>query len=212
MNNMAIKKHLVTKPILKFLRRLLPASMVAVVLMSGSNADIGTVVGETGVIPIASSIVFNNGKLSVSLNGMPLSQVLREVSRQSGITIQFIGEHPSSQVNIHFSDSVLEKGLRLLLREENTIFIYADQDGDYGRQLTKVFILPEGENGDANNGMVKVIESLSGISQQIQNAIPQSYKDSSEYPSMYNPLIDQSLYELSETLSEQILNAGQTPN
>ena len=161
MNSMASRKHPVTKPILKFLRCLLPASMVAVVLMSGSNADTGTVVGETGVIPIASTIDFNNGKLSVSLNGMPLSQALREVSRQSGINIQFIGEHPSSQVNINFSDFVLEKGLRLLLREENTIFIYANQDGDYGRQLTKVFILPEGENGNFNDGIKQLVETLS---------------------------------------------------
>ena len=211
---MASKKQLVTIPVLKFLRCLLPTSLITVVLMSGSNADTGTVVGETAAISIASSIDFNNGKISVSCKGMPLSQVIREVSRQSGIDIQFIGEHPSSTVNIHFSDSLLEKGLRLLLREENTVFIYADKDKDgvYGRQLTKVLILPEGEDSNVNNGIVKVIETLSGISQQIQNSIPQSYKDSNAYYSMNNPLTDQSLYDLSETLSKQILNAGQTQN
>jgi len=211
---MASKNQLVTKPILKFLRCLVPASLIAVALMSGSNADTGTVVGETAAISIASSIDFNDGKLSVSCKDMPLSQVIREVSRQSGIDIQFIGEHPSSTVDIHFSDSLLEKGLRLLLREENTIFIYADtdKDGVYGRQLAKVFILPEGENSNVNNGIDKVVETLSGISQQIQNSIPQPYKDSNAYSSTNNPLIDQALYELSETLSERISNSGQTPN
>jgi hypothetical protein len=211
---MASKKQLVTKPILKFLRCLLPASLITVVLMSGSNADTGTVIGETAAISIASSIDFNNGKLSVSCKGTPLSQVIREVSRQSGIDIQFIGEHPSSRVNIHLIDALLEKGLRLLLREENTVFIYADKEknGVYRRQLTKVLILPEGENVNANNGIVMVTETLSGISQQIQDSIPQAYKDSNAHSSMNNPLIDQAIYELSETLSERILNSGQTPN
>ena len=211
---MASEKQLVTKPILKFFRYLLPASLITVVLTSGSNADTGTVIGETAAISIASSIDFNNGKLSVSCKGMPLSQVIREVSRQSGIEIQFIGEHPSSTVNIHLTDTLLEKSLRLLLREENTVFIYADKekDGIYGRQLTKVFILPEGENVNVNSGIVKVTETLSGVSQQIQDSIPQTYKDSNEHSSMNNPLIESAIYELSETLSERISNLGQTPD
>jgi hypothetical protein len=206
---MASKKQLLTKPISKFLRCLLPASLITVVLMSGSNADTGTFIGDTSAISIASSIDFNNGKLSVSCNGMPLSQVIKEVSRQSGIDIQFTGEYPTSTVNIHFSDSLLEKGLRLLLREENFIFIYADTDGVNVGQLTKVFVLPEGENDNVNNGIVNVIERLSGISQQIQDSIPQSYKDSNAHSSINNPLIGPAIYQLSETLSEQILNAVQ---
>ncbi len=229
--------QLATKCSLKLPCWLLPASLIAVTILSGCNAetrdeqDVGSgksrpyssiavnadtsaVVGETVTISAASTIDFNHGKLSVSLNAMPLHQVIREVSRQSGIYIQFIGEHPVTTVDMQFSDSLPEPGLRRLLGETNSIFLYADTAavGDHGRQLTKVFILPEGENSNVNNGIDKVMETLSGISQQIQNSIHQPYKDSNAYSSTNNPLIDQALYELSETLSERILNSGQTPN
>ena len=37
-----------------------------------------------------------------------------------------------------------------------------------------------------NNGIVNVIERLSGISQQIEDSIPQSYKDSNAHSSINN--------------------------
>ena len=148
-------------------------------MMSSSHAATDEIVGETSEISIASTIELNDGKLSVSLKGIPLHRVITEVSRQTGIDIQFIGERPSSKVNRQFDDSPVENSLRLLLRDVNTIFVYADtvEGESSGGQLTKVFILPEGENGNLNDGIKQLVETLPGISEQFKNAIPLSDND-----------------------------------
>ena len=57
---------------------------------------------------------WNKGRLSVAAENAELSQILREVARQTGIEIrgsQDIGQ----RVSVHFSDVSLEKGLKALL-------------------------------------------------------------------------------------------------
>ena len=225
---------LVGKSLLKFLRWMLPISVITVVLMSGCNADTpdehdagsgnsrpypsirvnadaGTNVDEVAALSTASAIGFNDGKLSVSLDAIPLQQVLTEVSRLTGIDIQLIGEHSASTVNVQFSDSPLEKGLRRLLIDVNTIFVYADkgESPNHDGQLIKVLILPQGENSNVNVGMINVVESLSGLSQQIQNSIPLSYQDENANILMNDPLTGQALGELAETLGNKISSLGQ---
>ena len=216
---------------------LLPASLIAVIMLSGCNAetrdeqDVGSgksrsyssiavnagtavVVGETAAISTASTIDFNDGKLSVSLNAMPLHQVLTEVSHQTGIDIQFIGEHPVSTVDMQFSDSLLELGLRRLLGETNAMFLYADTDagGNHGRQLTKVLILPQGENSNVNEGAINFVDTLSGISEQFRSSIPRSYQDVNANFPINDTLTDQSLDELAETLRKRMSSIGPAPN
>ena len=237
MNGMCGDGQLATKRRIKFLHWLLPASVIAVIMMSGCNADTrdeqdvgsgtprpyssiavntdsGAIVDETASISIASAVDFNDGKLSVSLMNMPMHHVIKEISRQTGIDFQFMGEHPAFIVNMQFSSTPVEKGLRLLLSEVDTIIVYADTNGDgnHGVQIIKVFILPEGENRNDNNGMTEIVDSLSVISEQFQNLIPRSYQDVNAGFSMNDTLTDQALSELTETLSERILNSGQTPN
>ena len=185
-----------------------PYSSIAV------NADTDAVVGETATISTASSIDFNHGKLSVSLHAMPLHQVITEVARQTGIDIQFIGEHPVTTVDMQFSDSLPEPGLRRLLGETNSIFLYADTDagGNPGGQLTKVLILPQGETRHVNNGMTEVVDTLSVISEQIQNSIPRSYQEVNTSFTINDTLTDQSLKERTETLRKRRASIGQTPN
>jgi len=229
--------QLANKSSLKLSCWLLPASVIAVIMLSGCNAetrdeqDVGSgksrpyssiavnadtsaVVGETVTISTASTIDFNHGKLSVSLNAMPLHQVIVEISRQTGIDFQFMGEHPASIINMQFSNTPVEKGLRLLLSEADTIIVYADTNGDgnHGVQITKVFILPEGEDRNDNNGMTEIVDSLSVISGQFQNLIPRSYQDVNAGFSMNDTLTDQALSELTETLSKRISRLGQVPN
>jgi len=226
-----------TKRSLKFLCWLLPASLIAVIMLSGChadtrdeqevgsgksrpysssavNADTDTVVGETATISAVSSIDFNHGKLSVSLKAMPLQQVITEVSRQTGIDIQFIGEHPAATVDMQFSDSLPEPGLRRLLGETNSIFLYADTDagGSHGGQLTKVLILPQGENVSANEAMINLVDNLSGISEQIQNSFPRSNQEVNTSFSINDSLTGQSLDELTEILRKRISSIGLAPN
>jgi len=100
------------------LRRLLPAGLISVALMTGCNghndnaqnagpeespsdsslavsSDGGEIVNEAAARLADSSIRFHDGRLSAALDDMPLLQVVTEVSRQTGIEIQFIGEHPA---------------------------------------------------------------------------------------------------------------------
>ncbi len=141
--------QLAIKRSLKFLRWLLPLGAIGIVLISGCNvdtrdeqgvgsgksrpyssiavnADTDAVVGETATISTASTINFNHGKLSVSLDAMPLHQAITEVSRQTGIDIQFIDKLPASTVSLQFDGFPVEKGFRRLLNDVNTTFIYAN--------------------------------------------------------------------------------------
>jgi len=177
------------------------------------DADAGMNVAGDTMISTASFIKFNDGSLSVSLDAIPLQLVTTEVSRQTGIDIQFIGEHPASTVNVHFSNRLLEQGLRRLLSDANTIFVYADNGkraNDDG-QLIKVLILPEGESSDVNVGMTNIVESLSGLSEQIQNSIPWSTRDKNAGFSMNDSFADQTLVELAGSLGKEISSLGQEP-
>lgn len=197
------------------------------------NADAGAVaVYETIAIPAPSVIDFHNGKLSVSLDGMPLHQVIAELSRQTGIEIRLIDEHPAASVRIQFSDFTLEKGLHLLLSDANTIFVYADTGADKYpfRQLTKIFLLPKGVMGNANNETIEIIDVASGISKQmsselesvdqqaqkmrdlvaekIQNSIPKTYKEGNTDFAMTEIITRQTLDELTENIRKRIYSAN----
>ena len=211
MRDMCAKLQPVIKCNMKWLRWLLPASFTALFMLSGcdtntrdeqqvgsgnsrpysspaAEADTAEVVVEIGIISTASKIEFNNGNLSVSLNAMPLDQVMAEISQQSGVEISFIGKHPASLVDMQFSDSRLEPGLRRLLGKTNSIFLYADSEmnsemnseldsemtGNQGKQLATVLILPKGENGSVSDVTVSAADTLAGLSAQIQNSIPLS--------------------------------------
>lgn len=201
------------------------------------NADAGAVaVYETIAMPAPSAIDFHDGKLSVSLDGMPLHQVIAELSRQTGIEIRFIDEHPAASVRMQFSDFALEKGLHLLLSDANAIFVYADTDGDkYNfRQLTKIFLLPKGVMGNSNNETIEIIDVASGISMQmssefesvdqqaqkmrdwitmkIQSSIPKTYKEVSTDSAITDIITRQTLGELTENIRKRITSVPTLPN
>jgi len=220
------------------LRRLLPAGLISVALMTGCNghndnaqnagpeespsdsslavsSNGGEIVNEAAARLADSSIRFHDGRLSAALDDMPLLQVVTEGSRQTGIEIQFIGEHPALTMNIHFNDSPLEHGLRRLLGDVNTIFVHANagQDGNHDGQLTKVLILPEGENYRADGGTLNIVDTLSVLSEQIRNSIPLSDQSaSSPAPvSVNGVLTDQTLQELTENLQKRLSDLGLVP-
>lgn len=226
------------KPGPKLLGWLLAAVIVALVMLPGRDSDIqleqvqetgpgssrpysavvlesdgGAMIAKPAAISTASSIEFKDGRLSVAVDAMPLRQLMAEVSRQSGIAIQFIGEHPASTVNMQFSDSLLEPGLRRLLGATNSIFVFAEaEDGAINDgQLAKVLILPAGESGEANNDMLEFSNIAADLSAQIQNLLPPSYVEPNAQISVNDTFSDQALYELRETLSRQISNLAPAP-
>lgn len=220
-----------TKPGPKLLGWVLAAVIVALVILPGRDTDIqveqvqetgpgssrpysavaletdgGVTLAKPAAISTASSIEFKDGRLSVAVDEMPLRQVMAEVSRQSGIAIQFIGEHPASTVNIRFSDSLLEPGLRRLLGTTNNIFVFAETDDGaiIDGQLAKVLILPAGESGEANNDIHEFSSIAADLSAQIQNLLPPSYAEPNAQISVNDNFSDQALNELREALGRHL--------
>lgn len=214
---------------LRLYRRLLPVIVVIATGMSGCNgdarnesvggpgssrssdvSDMKTYSGESPLQAVAFSppdaIEFRDGRLSVALDAMPLEQVITEVSRQTGLSIRFVGQMPARKVSKHFSDSALGPGLRRLFDELSTVFVYAGGgDGNSGDKLTALLLLPEGEAVETADMALETGEIASSISTQLQTSIPQSVPLDNGSTSLGDPISDQALYELGETLRQQIL-------
>lgn len=205
----------------------LPICLMAVAMMAGCDAETGAnhdpggdvtrsdssmmsdaggqPVSETAAESLASDIRFNDGKLSVSVVDVPLHRLATEVSNQSGVDIRLIGEYPGSSITAELADYPLDTGLKLLLRELNTIFIYAgaDEDRDSNGQLVRVMILPDGEKSNLAAGMETADELVSRISEHLQISLPQSYNAANlDYPEI-DPAMEQVLFELGENLNNQ---------
>lgn len=202
---------------------------------SGSNS-VKTIekTNESDILVTPTVIDLRDGMLSVSLDGMPVQQLVAELTGLTGIEILFIGDHPDASVHMQFNDVPLEKALRLLLSEAGTIFVYADHDEENmsDRQLTRIFLLPEGDSGHINNAMNEVVQTSAAVStqasaidqldqqtlsmndrltQQIQNSISQTQTGTELDPAINDIITEQALEELTEMLGAQIPGTGQAP-
>ena len=101
---MPIRNHVRTITSPENARRALRAVLLALLSLCASPAR-----AESAV-----EVDWNKGRLSVAAENAELSQILREVARQTGMEIrgsQEIGQ----RVSMHFSEASLEKGLKALL-------------------------------------------------------------------------------------------------
>ena len=212
---------------MKRVRHLLPSCLLAVATLVGCEAETGANhdsgeeftssdlhtlmntrekhVSETSKESRVSDIRLSNGKLSVSLVEVPLHRLATEVSQQSTVDIQLIGEFHESSITAKMSDQPLEAALKILFRDSNTIFIYADDDGDghNSGQLVRVLVLPDGVNNIFASGMGTTDDLFSKISEHLQASLPQAYETTDlDYPEI-DPALDQVLFELGENLRNQ---------
>lgn len=70
------------------------------------------------------AIEFANDRLSVKIEGIALRELLREIARQSGLTVMVSGPL-EERVTIEFQQLLLDKGLRRILRRQNFVVEYA---------------------------------------------------------------------------------------
>jgi hypothetical protein len=63
--------------------------------------------------------LLSNGQLTVQVDGVPLTVILEDISRQGNISIQTQGSLTGQMVTAHFGPLPLEVGLKRLLRKNN---------------------------------------------------------------------------------------------
>ncbi len=88
-------------------------------------------------------VQFRNNLLTVRVNNLTLKEVLKEISKQTGIEIVSYAsiEMP---VSADFSDLVSDEGLKRLIRDFSFIFIYNSLNSkDVRTALTKIIIYPK---------------------------------------------------------------------
>jgi hypothetical protein len=79
------------------------------------------------------------GKLSVHVEGIPLRQVLAEVSRLNRTPIVWLsGEGQEEPVSLEFTDLPLLEGLERILRRQNFVLFYESQPT--GAQLRQIWV------------------------------------------------------------------------
>lgn len=166
--------------------------------------------GEAAAIPGAPSVVFDRGKLSVALENVPLRRAAAELSRHTGIEIRFVGQAPAVSVDRQFSGYPVEKALRLLLNDVNTVFVYADpgEHSDSKGRITRIFILPKGAPGDAGRGTTDLADTLTGVAERIRGSMPRSPAAAQPGTSTNATHADEALDAVAEQLREMLLNLG----
>lgn len=83
-------------------------------------------------------VTFEDQRLSIDLNARSMSWVLGEISKQSGIPIAVQEAGMERMITARFQSQVLERGLRLILENEDTIFLYGPEG------LKTVLVYPKG--------------------------------------------------------------------
>jgi hypothetical protein len=75
-------------------------------------------------------VQWKNGRLSLSAEQVSLAQVLREVSRKTGMEVRGSAFLPGGKVSQQFTDLPLDEGLKRLLRTTNYALIQQRTSGD----------------------------------------------------------------------------------
>ena len=78
--------------------------------------------------------LLSNGQLTVQADGVPLTTILEEISKQGNISIQTHGPLARQMVTIHFGPLPLEKGLKRILKKDNYLTAF-DKDGNIIRLI-----------------------------------------------------------------------------
>jgi len=116
--------------------------------------------------PGLSGIKFRNGLLSVDLKDKPLFEILQGLSRIMDVKIETVAlkDRP---ITVTFSEEPLEKGLKRLLSNQNTVFVYLDQDKKTEQvRLVKIIIF----GSDANTASREIGGDKPPSEQQTEKA------------------------------------------
>jgi len=89
-------------------------------------------------------ITLQDGKLTVRILEAPLWQVMAEVSRLSGVQVQWMdSEVRQQEVSVEFTDLSLSEAVRRILRANNFLLLYPSSGEE--TPLTQIWIASRGE-------------------------------------------------------------------
>ncbi|MBF0165147.1 MAG: hypothetical protein HQM01_11720 [Magnetococcales bacterium] len=105
------------------------------------------------------SVVYRNGKLSVTMRSVPIREALQKVSDQVGIPF-LVDPEASGKVSVQFENLPLEKGLRRLLSGQSHAMVHATpkkgEKGDKNTQrVTQVKVFKKGSLSLAQYDTIK---------------------------------------------------------
>jgi hypothetical protein len=112
--------------------------------VAASTADVAKSQGDWNKAP-SFRLQYIENRLSVSAHGVPLVDVLREISRQTGIEIKSAGAF-NARVSVEFSDQPLDAGIRKLLSNLDYIIVGNLSPGNE-RGTVLLWVRQEGANG-----------------------------------------------------------------
>ena len=101
----------------------------------------------------SSTVQFQDGRLSVILDAVPIREALVQVADQSGITILF-DKNIEQNVTVRFDLLPMKAALRRLLRQQGHSFYYASAPGG-GFQISKIRVFRRGKPALADYEVIK---------------------------------------------------------
>lgn len=137
-----------------YIKSRLPRLLLGSLLLFWTISSAGQVSGDSSPVPADQSeqmseqvsrplnITFDEGNISVDIEGAALRDVLSQLSRLSGIKVGGTNQAGHSLVNERFSTLPTEKALQRLLGETNYLLIY--EGGEGKGPVTALYLFPPG--------------------------------------------------------------------
>jgi hypothetical protein len=122
-----------------FIPRLFFQTCAGIIGLWGSLLLFGAEVGASPAPDAPSGVTLQAGKLSVHVEGIPLRQVVTEVSRLNHTPIVWLsGEGREDPISLEFADLPLLEGLERILQRQNFVVFY--ELHPTGIQLKQIWI------------------------------------------------------------------------
>ena len=139
-----------------------PTLCVAVLVAVTSVLEVGdrlALAAEPETRPATIEVSLREGMLSVSLREAPLAEALRAIGERAGFRVVIKGDL-DTPVTWSFAEVGLEKALRRLLRNKNSVMRYASRRDGGTEHLVEVIAWPgNGEAAASTAGVVTTIRS-----------------------------------------------------
>ncbi|MFY9271312.1 MAG: hypothetical protein WAO55_16340 [Candidatus Manganitrophaceae bacterium] len=111
------------------------------------------------------SITVEEGRLSIRAENAPLSEVLKGISRQTGVTIHNRSQMEGERINIVFRNIKIEEGFEKILDQYNIAFIFSGRktEGQHSDprladpRLAEVWIFSKKEQPVSRKGETPVV-------------------------------------------------------
>jgi hypothetical protein len=92
------------------------------------------------------SLAVRNNSLSLKGNGAFLGEILKELGRQADIKVYVSDSAAKEKVSLSFNDFPLIRGLKLILRGENYVLTYKEQNQQLTSRVAEIRVLPIAES------------------------------------------------------------------